>query len=110
MATKTKRHSIGRDAAVAMAETKWWEPLTPHEICNVQLFTVELCCPFDVFHGAVEAAIGRPVFTHEFSSAGYDGIVAEFLGEKDAPTFDEIMEMIPEEKRILVVWKDDEDA
>ena len=102
MELKTKRHSIGREAAIAMAETKWWVSRTPREICNVQLFTVELCCPFGVFHKAVEESLGRPVFTHEFG-LNFDGIVAEFLGEKKQPTFNEIVAMIPEEKRVVIV-------
>ncbi|GAI15148.1 unnamed protein product [marine sediment metagenome] len=34
--------------------------------------------------------------------ADYGGIVKEFLGEKPAPTFKEIMELIPKEKRIII--------
>lgn len=64
-------------------------------------FTVELAVPFAVFHEAVEKSLGRPVYTHEFGM-NYDGICAEFLGEKEAPTLEEIINLIPEEKRIIV--------
>ena len=65
----------------------------------------ELCCPFDVFREAVEKSLGRPVFTHEFG-LNYDGIVAEFLGEGEPPTLDEIIAMIPEDKRIVIIAAD----
>lgn len=54
-----------------------------------------------MLHGAVEEALGRPVWTHEFGT-NFDGIVQELLGEKDAPTLQEIMDLIPAEKRIIV--------
>ena len=96
----SQRMSIGKVAAVRLAELKWWEGKTPREICDVQLFITELCCPFDVLHKAVEEALNRPVFTHEFG-LNYEGLVAEFLGVKSPPTLQEIVEMIPEEKRIV---------
>ena len=93
--------SIGKEAAIAMAETKWWEGKTHREIAEFQLFTEELACPFDVFHEAVEKSIGRPVFTHEFGM-NYEGICREFLGTGEPPTMEEIIAVIPEEKRVLV--------
>lgn len=56
--------------------------------------------PFDVFHKAVEDTLGRPVFTHEFAGTS---IMEELRGEKAAPTFEEIMNLIPVEKRIVVL-------
>ena len=98
----TKRQSIGQQTAIALSESKWWEGMTTRDICSVQLFTEELCCPFQVFHKAIEEALGRPVWTHEFG-LNYDGLVAEFLGERTAPTMQEIIELIPEHKRIVIV-------
>jgi len=95
------KQSIGRENAIKLAETNWWELCNHREIAGFQLFTEELCCPFDVFHEALEKSIGRPVFSHEIG-LNYDGIVAEFLGEKEPPTIDEIFGLIPEEKRIII--------
>ena len=67
-----------------------------------QLFTDKLCMPFTIFHAAMEKALGRPVYTHEFG-LNYDGLVEELLGKKPAPTMQEIMEMIPADKRIIVI-------
>ena len=102
MSSKTKRQSIGQKKAIELAESNWWELCNHREIAEFQLFTEELCCPFGVFHEAVEKSLGRPVFTHEFG-LNYDGIVAEFLGERDALSMTDIIELIPEEKRIILV-------
>jgi hypothetical protein len=101
METKYKRQSIGRDKAIALANSGWWEGKTPREIAKFQLFTDELSMPFEVFHEALEKTLGRPVWTHELA-LNFDGIAMELLGEKDAPTMEEIIGLIPEEKRILV--------
>jgi len=94
--------SIGKENAILLAKTEWWETRAPREIVGFQLFVDELCMPFDKFHEAVEAAIGRPVWTHEFG-VNVEGLKGEFLGKKPAPTIDEIMGLIPEEKRIPIV-------
>lgn len=93
--------SIGKEKAIQLYETEWWKEKSYHEIAEFQLFTKELSCPFDVFHEAVEKSLGRPVFTHEFG-LNYDGICREFLGEKESPTMNEILHMIPQEKLIVV--------
>lgn len=100
------QQSIGREKAVELANTNWWELCEPREIAEFQLFTVELCCPFSVFHEAIEKALGRPVWTHEFG-LNYDGIVQEFLGEREAPTMQEIIELVPEEKRLAIFMPED---
>lgn len=94
-------NSIGKDAAIALAKTEWWKTKTPEEIVQFQLFTQELAMDFGDFHGAVEKVLGRPVFTHEF--ADFASLQRELLGEKPAPTFEDIMNMIPEEKRMLII-------
>ena len=93
--------SIGKEKAIELYETEWWKEKSYREIAEFQLFTAELCCPFDVFHEAVEKSLGRPVFTHEFG-LNYGEICKEFLGEKEPPTMNEILHMIPKEKLIVV--------
>jgi hypothetical protein len=95
------KNSIGKEKAIQLYNTNWWEGLSYEEIAEFQLFTSELCCPFDVFHEAVEKSLGRPVFTHEFG-LNYQGICNEFLGEKESPTTDEILNLIPQEKLIVI--------
>jgi hypothetical protein len=91
-----------REDAVRLYESKFWEEMTSYEIAMFQFFEPRLCMPFEVFNDALEKALGRPVFTHELGMNA-DGIKKELLGEVPAPTFDEIMGLIPEEKRVLVL-------
>jgi hypothetical protein len=95
------KNSIGKEKAIQLYNSNWWEGLSYREIAEFQLFTTELCCPFDVFHEAVEKSLGRPVFTHEFG-LNYQGICKEFLGEKESPTMDEILNLIPQENLIVI--------
>lgn len=88
-----------KEQAIQLADSKWWEGVSDHDIVMFQLFEEKLCMPFGRFHEAVEKALGRSVWTHEFA---FDGLKQEFLGDKPAPTWDEIVNLIPEEKRIIV--------
>lgn len=73
-------NSIGEAKAIELANSKWWENLTPREIVQFQLFSKELCMPFDVFHEALEKALDRSVWTHELAKPGI--LQSEFLGEE----------------------------
>ena len=94
-------HKIEKDKALELFNSKWWLDKTPEEIVRFQLFTDRLCLPFDKFHQALESALNRPVWTHELAF-NYPGICSEFLKEKPAPSMEEIMNLIPVEKRIIV--------
>ena len=48
-----------------------------------------LCVPFDVFHEAVEAALGRPVWTHEF--ANQKRLIDELDGKRAKATMDDVI-------------------
>ncbi len=91
---------LTKEQAIILYNSGWWKEKTPEEIVKFQLFEPRLCMPFSEFHKAIEIVLNRPVFTHEFGSRGR--LKEEYLGEKPAPTFDEIMAIIPEEKRVLV--------
>lgn len=95
------QNSIGKDAAVALYESGWWSNKTAREIADFQMHTAELCMPFGEFQKAMEEALGRPVFTHEFG-LNYDGLLAELMGERAKPSFAEVLAMIPAEKLLIV--------
>jgi hypothetical protein len=57
--------------------------------------------PFDKFHEAIEHRLGRGVWTHEFIDA--DNLRREMMGEKEPPSLEDIMNLIPAEKRIVIV-------
>lgn len=78
-----QRQSIGREKAIALAESNWWELCSTREAVEFQLFTEELCMPFRKFHELIEAVLGRPVYTHEFG-LNYGGLVAEFYDLPDS--------------------------
>jgi len=59
--------------------------------------------PFGAFHEAVEQALGRSVWTHEFASSNVEQLRKEFLGDRAKPSLEEIFNLIPESKRILAV-------
>lgn len=81
---KPQRQRIGKDKAIAMYDSGWWEGKTQREIAEFQVITNELCIPFDKFHKAVEATIGRPVQSIEFG-LNRDGLIDEiFNGTKPA--------------------------
>lgn len=61
--------------------------------------------PFPVFHASLEETLGRPVMIHEFGFA-YDQLVLELLGERDAPDLDEVLALVPEDKRLVLTLDD----
>jgi hypothetical protein len=86
--------------AIALADSKVWENWTDEEIVRFQLFQERLCMDFERFHNAMSSVLSRPVFTHEF--AFHENLIREYLGIKQKPTFNEIINLIPEEKRIII--------
>lgn len=93
-------NQLTKEQAIAFAESKVYESWTPRQIVDFQLFQDRLCIPLDVFHRAMEKVLNRPVYTHEFINM--ERLVEEYKGEKPAPTLEEIMELIPEEKRMII--------
>ena len=94
-------HQLTREQAIAFHDNKLWEPMTMQQRAEFQMSQDLLCMPFRVFHEAVSKALERDVYTHEF--AFRDNLRAELMGERKAPTFDEILSLIPEEKRVILV-------
>lgn len=93
---------ITKEQAIELAGSNFWESMSPREIAEFQMNTPKFCMPFGVFHKALEEALGRPVWTHELGMRA-DDIRKELNGEKGAPSMEEIINMIPAEKRMIVV-------
>ena len=91
---------LTEEQAIAFYESDAWKNWTSRQIAEFQMEQDRLCIPFDVFHKAMEETLGRPVFTHEF--AFRDSLREELFGETPAPTLEEVINLIPEEKRILI--------
>lgn len=96
-----KRQSIGREKAIALAKSGWWKGKPAKEVARAQLFTNELMMDLSDFHKALEESLGRPVWTHELA-LNWNGLACELMDGAPSPTMDEIINLIPEEKRIIV--------
>jgi hypothetical protein len=92
---------ITKEQAIRMGESGWWNHLPAKQVAAFQLSETLLCLPFSEFHRIIEEALGRPVYTHEFG-LNWDGLRKELLGEKPAPTLDEIVQMLPQDKVIVI--------
>lgn len=91
---------LTQEEAIAFHDSGAWEALSFRQRAEFQMSQEKLCMPFSVLHEAVSEALGRSVWTHEFAFA--DNLRAELFGDRVAPTFDEIMALIPQEKLIVV--------
>ena len=90
-----------KNEAMALYESKFWEQMSFRDRAMFQMFEDLLCMPFGVFHEAVEKALGRPVFTHEFG-LNREGLRRELLGAAPSPTMGDIIALIPKSKRIVL--------
>lgn len=86
--------------AIDLYKSGFWETLSDFERVQFQLFIERLCMPFTIYHKALETVLKRAVFTHELATP-YN-LQLEFLGETPPPTLDDIINLIPVEKRMLV--------
>jgi hypothetical protein len=91
-----------KDQVVALAGSNWWIGRPARDLAMFQLHEPLLCMPFGVFHKAVEEALKRPVFIHEFR-INWEGLKKEILGESEPPSLVQILNLIPEDKRILIL-------
>lgn len=90
-----------KEQAIALAQTKWWEGLSAHDVVMFQLFESLLCMDFCTYHAALEEALCRTVWTHEIAFPAR--LQREFLGDRCPPTFEEIVSLIPADKRIVLL-------
>ena len=98
---------LTEEQAIALAVSEFWKDMSYQARAEFQMNTERLCMPFDVFHEAMEKALGRSVWTHEFA-LNPEGLRKELTGEAEPPTFKEIMNLIPEDKRMFIVKLDKE--
>lgn len=91
------------EQARAFGESNIWKDWVPEHIVGFQLYQDRLCIPFNVFHEAIEKVLKRPVWTHEFAFP--ENLRMELEGIRAKPTLQEIMDLIPKDKKILFVVK-----
>ena len=95
-----------KEEAIKLSESKFWETMTYESRAKFQMFEEKLCMPFYIFHEAVEKTLNRPVWTHEFGSNGIVGLKKELLGESPPPSMEDIINLIPKDKRIIFIGID----
>lgn len=91
---------LTEEQAIEFAGSGLWKEMSARQRAEFQILQRLLCIPLEVYHEALEKTLGRPVYTHEFVNR--DGLMAELFEGKDPPTLQEIIEMIPAEKRIMI--------
>ena len=96
-----KMRELTRKQAVELYESGFWEPLSYEERAKFQMLNELLCMPFEVFHEAIEKYLGRPVWTHEFG-LNREGLMEEVFAGAAPPSLEEIIDLIPKEKRLIV--------
>lgn len=87
------------EEAIAFAVNKCYEGLTAKQIVEVQLFQRRICLPLNLFHKSLEIVLDRPILRHEFINQ--DALIKEYLGEKERPSLEDILNLIPKENRIV---------
>jgi hypothetical protein len=70
-----------QEEAIQKWDSEWWKDKPPEEIVAFQLYEERLCMPFGDFQLAVDAAIGRQTWTHEY---GMPEAVAQMKREFEA--------------------------
>lgn len=60
--------------------------------------------PFDLVHARIEALVGRSVWTHEMG-LNWKGLVEE-ARTRQHPAMEEVVDLVPEEKRLVAVFGD----
>jgi len=97
-------YKMTKEQAIKMANSGWWKTLPARQVAEFQLNEQLLCMPFGEFHRVVEEALGRSVWTHEFG-LNVEGLRKELIGDRQPPTLDEILELIPKSKRLVGIEK-----
>lgn len=94
---------LTQEQAIALARSRGLMDLPPRERALFQLRQQFLAMDFSQLQSDVESATGRPVWTHEFVDP--ESLLKEILGEREAPTWDEIVAMLPAESVIVLEVK-----
>lgn len=90
------------EQAIAFHDSGAWQKWDAKTRALFQMEQGKLCLPFSEFHKAIEEALGRPVWTHEFG-LNRAGLLAELQGKATAPSFADIVAMLPADRTFVVV-------
>jgi len=85
---------LKKEEAIKLAKSGWWKNKSPEEIVRFQLYEDRLCMDFGDFHEAIEKALGRPVWTHEFARP--EDLRREFEKKDPKRTVEKSMKLVEE--------------
>lgn len=92
---------LTKKEAIKFAESKEWENWSDESVAYFQLHQECLCMDWSRFHEAMEKALGRPVWTHEFAYPKQ--LKEELEGKIGKPTFQKILSKVPKDKTVIVI-------
>ena len=92
--------------AILLYDSKILYEMSLEQIAHFQIRQPRLCIEFERFHEAVEKTLGHPVFSHEFAFA--QRLKDELNQKVPRPSIEEIFNLIPKEKLIIVEIKAEE--
>lgn len=92
--------ALTKEQAIAMYNLSWWVDMDAREVAKFQLHEPLLCMPLSAFQSAVETALGRPVWTHEFAYP--EQLRDELMKGSPPPTLEEIIGLLPERVRVVL--------
>lgn len=98
--SKWAEKQLTKEQAIEMYYSGVWKEWTAEQVVGFQLFQKRLCIDFSYYKKCMQDVLDRPVYTHEF--AFRDELVKEYLGIKKTPSFDDIIDLIPKEKRLVI--------
>jgi hypothetical protein len=101
---KWAAEQLTKDQAIAFYHSNVWLDWDAERIVRFQLFQKKLCMPLGVFYKAITEVLGRPIYSHEF--AFRDAIVEEYLGVRPMPSLQEVLNLAPAYKCIVVGMDD----
>ena len=93
---------LTKEQAIEFHDSGAWKNMGDKEKALFQMEQDKLCMPFSEFHRCVEATLGRPVWTHELG-LNRAGLLAELQGHGTAPSFDDVVAMLPAGKAVVMV-------
>lgn len=91
---------LTKEQAIELAKTEWWKDVNFASVAAFQVTQNKLCCPIDVYKESLVKTLNREVFTHELSQP--EKLIAEMNKEKKAPSFAEIVAMMPQGKSAVI--------
>lgn len=100
MLERLAKVQLTQEQAIVMCTSNWWVGMNPVKVTQFQLSQERLCLPFAVLHEAVEQALGRFVWTHEFAYP--DNLWDELHEKRNPPSMEEIIAVLPREKTLIV--------